>query len=39
MHKVHSHSLIKEVAESFFLFFSEVEHLTKKVKKHEEAVS
>ena len=39
MHNVHSHSLIMEVAESFFLFFSEVEDLTKKLKKQEEAVS
>ena len=39
MYNVLLHSLIKEVVESFFLFFSEVENLTKKVGKYEEAVS
>ena len=39
MYSVLLQSLIKEVAECFFLFFSEVENLTKKVEKYEEAVS
>ena len=39
MYNVLLQTLIKEVAESFFLFFSEVENLTKKVEKYEEAVS
>ena len=39
MYNVLLHSLIKEVVESFFLSFSEVENLTKRVEKSEEAVS